>query len=850
MKGGQIMGQVSHLYDLFQPKHYQIYLDINREKKTFTGVTKISGNTSQKEIALHQKFLNILEVKVNGNSTDFKFDDNSETVSFSVPNTGDLNLEVSYSAKLTDSMMGIYPSYYEVDGVKKQLIGTQFETTFARQAFPSIDEPVAKATFDLAIKFDEHEGETVLSNMPEVKTENGVHYFDTTVRMSTYLVAFAFGELQSKLTETKSGVKIGVFSTKAHAEKELDFALDIAKRSIEFYEDYYQTPYPLPHSWQLALPDFSAGAMENWGLVTYREAYLLLNPDNTSLDTKRIVATVIAHELAHQWFGDLVTMKWWDDLWLNESFANMMEYVAIDALQPDWNIWELFQTSEAPQALQRDATDGVQSVHVEVKDPAEIDSLFDPAIVYAKGSRLLVMVRALIGDDALRSGLKAYFKSHKYNNAVGSDLWKALGEASNLDIGSIMNSWLEQPGYPVLNVNVKNGHLVVEQNQFFIGEGTEVDRLWQVPLHADFAQAPKLLTQKELDLGDYQELRKVADKPLRFNVGNTSHVVVNYSPELLEDILVNSQNLTHIDKLQLLQDLRLLADSGLTSYSKVIPLLKEFSNSDSAIVNETLYSIVNNLKFFVTPYSTDETNLKKFVNTLSADQVQRLSWLPKDTDSNDDQLVRPLVLNAALYAENPSAESEAHEIFTQNQDKLLSLSSDIRALVLQNEVKNYNSSQLFESLLEDYRKTSDSSYKQDILFALTSTKNADQIQQIVSYFEDADTIKPQDLRTWYFRTLSNNLGEQAAWDWIRNEWQWLEDTVGGDMEFTSYITVTARALHTEPRLVEFKDFFEPKLNTPGLTREIVMDTKVIESRVAMIERERDHVNAAISDILN
>lgn len=850
MKGGQIMGQVSHLYDLFQPKHYQIYLDINREKKTFTGVTKISGNASQKEITLHQKFLNILEVKVNGNSTDFKFDDNSETVSFSVPNTGDLNLEVSYSAKLTDSMMGIYPSYYEVDGVKKQLIGTQFETTFARQAFPSIDEPVAKATFDLAIKFDEHEGETVLSNMPEVKTENGVHYFDTTVRMSTYLVAFAFGELQSKLTETKSGVKIGVFSTKAHAEKELDFALDIAKRSIEFYEDYYQTPYPLPHSWQLALPDFSAGAMENWGLVTYREAYLLLNPDNTSLDTKRIVATVIAHELAHQWFGDLVTMKWWDDLWLNESFANMMEYVAIDALQPDWNIWELFQTSEAPQALQRDATDGVQSVHVEVKDPAEIDSLFDPAIVYAKGSRLLVMVRALIGDDALRSGLKAYFKSHKYNNAVGSDLWKALGEASNLDIGSIMNSWLEQPGYPVLNVNVKNGHLVVEQNQFFIGEGTEVDRLWQVPLHADFAQAPKLLTQKELDLGDYQELRKVADKPLRFNVGNTSHVVVNYSPELLEDILVNSQNLTHIDKLQLLQDLRLLADSGLTSYSKVIPLLKEFSNSDSAIVNETLYSIVNNLKFFVTPYSTDETNLKKFVNTLSADQVQRLSWLPKDTDSNDDQLVRPLVLNAALYAENPSAESEAHEIFTQNQDKLLSLSSDIRALVLQNEVKNYNSSQLFESLLEDYRKTSDSSYKQDILFALTSTKNADQIQQIVSYFEDADTIKPQDLRTWYFRTLSNNLGEQAAWDWIRNEWQWLEDTVGGDMEFTSYITVTARALHTEPRLVEFKDFFEPKLNTPGLTREIVMDTKVIESRVAMIERERDHVNAAISDILN
>ena len=167
---------------------------------------------------------------------------------------------------------------------------------------------------------------------------------------------------------------------------------DIAKRAIEFYEDFYQTPYPLPHSWQLALPDFSAGAMENWGLITYREAYLLLDPTNTPLDTKELVATVITHELAHQWFGDLVTMKWWDDLWLNESFANMMEYVSVDALNPEWNVWELFQMSDVPAALNRDATDGVQSVHVAVNNQLKLTS-FDGAIVYAKGARMLVMVR-------------------------------------------------------------------------------------------------------------------------------------------------------------------------------------------------------------------------------------------------------------------------------------------------------------------------------------------------------------------------------------------------------------------------------------------------------------------------
>ena len=442
------------LLDTFQPEHYDLYLDIDRGKKTISGRTTITGHASQAQIAVNQKYLQVRSVQVAGQDVPFTTDNQAETINITLPQAGAVTLTIDYTAPLTDTMMGIYPSYYEVNGEKKQLIGTQFETTAARQAFPSVDEPAAKATFSLAIKYDEHPGETIIANMPEDHVENGVHYFQETVRMSTYLVAFAFGEMQSKLTETKSGVKVGVFATKAHQPKELDFALDIAKRAIEFYEDFYQTPYPLPHSWQLALPDFSAGAMENWGLVTYREAYLLLDPDNTSLDMKQLVATVITHELAHQWFGDLVTMNWWDDLWLNESFANMMEYVSVDAIHPDWHIWELFQTSEAPMALQRDATDGVQPVHVAVNNPAEIDSIFDSAIVYAKGSRMLVMVRALLGDDALRKGLKNYFAAHKYHNAKGSDLWQALGEASGLDIGKIMNSWLEQPGYPVVTAAV------------------------------------------------------------------------------------------------------------------------------------------------------------------------------------------------------------------------------------------------------------------------------------------------------------------------------------------------------------------------------------------------------------
>lgn len=838
------------LIDFFQPEHYDLYLDIDRHQKQITGKTTIQGQALQQEIFLNQKYLNITQVQVAGQNVVFQKDDSQERVLISLPKAGVLQLEITYTAPLTDSMMGIYPSYYQVEGVKKQIIGTQFETTAARQAFPCVDEPAAKATFSLAIKFDEQAGETIISNMPEEKVENGVHYFAQTVKMSTYLVAFAFGELQSKITHTQSGVEIGVFATKAHQVKELNFALDIAKRSIEFYEDFYQTPYPLPHSYQLALPDFSAGAMENWGLVTYREAYLTLDPDNTSLNTKANVATVIAHELAHQWFGDLVTMQWWDDLWLNESFANMMEYVAIDALEPNWHIWEIFQTAEAPMALQRDAVDGVQPVHAQVESPADIDSIFDSAIVYAKGARMLVMVRALIGDKALRSGLKNYFAAHQYSNATGGDLWSALGQASGMNISQIMNTWLEQPGYPVVQVQLEGEDLCLSQQQFFIGANQEHERQWQIPLEANFSAAPQIMAQKTINLGNYQQLRQKNGAPLRLNVGNESHFIVHYDPILLDDILTTVKDLDAISQLQILQDLLLLAESKRISYAQLINLLPKFADSPFHIVNEALYRVINNLKKFVDPNSSAEKNLRTFADQLSKDQVQRLGWQQHPQETEEDTLTRPLVLNAALYAKNPASLTAAHQLFVDNQQNLAALSADIRVLVLKNEVQNFGNKQLFDKLLTEYRQTADGNYKADLCAALTQVTDSQLVSQIVQLFEDSETIKPQDLRAWFYGLLANPQGQQKAWDWLRDDWTWLEQTVGGDMEFSSYITVIAQVFRTPARLQEFRDFFEPKLNTPGLTREIKMDTSIIASRVQLISEEQAAVNEAVKQQIN
>ncbi|CCK84796.1 Aminopeptidase N [Lactobacillus equicursoris DSM 19284 = JCM 14600 = CIP 110162] len=839
---------VKRFYETFHPDHYDLFIDVNRAERSFSGTSTIHGEIKEETVLVHQKYMTISSVTVDGQAVPFTFSDDFEGIKIEAGKTGEATIKIAYSAPLTDTMMGIYPSYYQVDGVKKELIGTQFETTFAREAFPCVDEPEAKATFSLALKFDEHEGETVLANMPEDRVEDGVHYFKETVRMSSYLVAFAFGEMRSVTTHTKSGVLIGVYSTQAHQEKELTFSLDIAKRAIEFYEDFYQTPYPLPQSLQLALPDFSAGAMENWGLVTYREAYLLLDPDNTTLEMKKLVATVVTHELAHQWFGDLVTMEWWDNLWLNESFANMMEYLSVDHLEPNWHIWEMFQTSEAAAALTRDATDGVQSVHVEVNDPAEIDALFDGAIVYAKGSRMLVMVRSLLGDEALRKGLKYYFDQHKFGNAAGDDLWDALSTATDLNIGEIMHTWLDQPGYPVVNAFVEAGHLKLTQKQFFIGEGKEVGRKWEIPLNANF-KAPKIMSDVEVDLGDYEELRAEAGHALRLNVGNNSHFIVKYDQTLMDDIMKEAKDLDPVSQLQLMQDLRLLAEGKQVSYADLVPVLELFKNSPSHLVIDALYTAAAQLRQFVEAGSAEEANLRAFYNDLSKDQVARLGWMPKAGESDEDIQMRPYILSASLYGKNEASEKQAHEIYVEYQDKLASLSADIRAYVLINEVENYGSSDLTDKLVALYQATSDPSFKMDLEAAIVKSKDEKELKKIISWFENAEIVKPQDLRGWFRGVLSNAKGEQLAWDWIRDEWAWMEKTVGGDMEFATFITVISKVFKTQKRYDEFDSFFTDKESDMLLNREIKMDRKVIASRVDLIASEKDAVNAAVKAAL-
>lgn len=842
------MQAVKHFIETFVPEHYDLFLDLNRADKTFSGKVTITGEAKASKIYLHQKDLTVEAVVVAGQARPFTLDKDNEALYIELEAAGPVLVTITYTGKITDNMTGIYPSYYTVDGVKKEIISTQFESHFAREAFPSVDEPEAKATFDLSLKFDQAEGELALSNMPEIDVESrkatGVWKFETTPRMSSYLLAFAAGDMQGITAKTKNGTLVGVYATKAHPESNLEFALDIAVRCIEFYEEYYGVKYPIPQSLHVALPDFSAGAMENWGLVTYREIYLLVDENSTAL-SRQTVALVVAHELAHQWFGNLVTMKWWDDLWLNESFANMMEYVSVDAIEPSWKIFEDFQTSGAPYALKRDATDGVQSVHVEVKHPDEINTLFDGAIVYAKGSRLMHMLRRWLGDDAFRKGLGSYFEKHQYGNTIGRDLWDALSQASGRDVAAFMDAWLEQPGYPVVTAKVENDCLILTQKQFFIGEHEDKGRLWPVPLNSNWQGLPDTLTTERLEIPNYAALAAQNEGALRLNTENTAHYITDYQGELLDALLNNLSSLDNISKLQIVQERRLLAESGMISYADLLPVISKLANETSYMVVSAVSQVLEGLNRFVDEGSQTEEDYKVLLKVLSQSNFDRLGFERQDGESDEDEMVRQLIVGNMIKADDETAKAQASQIFDRYRDNLEKLPAAIRLQVLVNQIKHHESKELTKLYLDLYVASNDGSFKNALSTALSYTKNKETLNELLATWKDKFTVKPQDLSAWYARFLSRDFTQEAVWTWARENWDWIKAALGGDMSFDSFVISPAVVFKTEERLTEYKAFFEPQLDDMAISRNISMGIKEIAARVELVKREKEAVEKAI-----
>jgi len=837
---------VKRLIDQFIPEHYSLSLTLNQIEKAFSGVVTIKGALAANApgISLHAKYLDIASVVVDGKNADFTFSDNDELqVTHPDLKAGNHIVVLTFSGKITDAMHGLYPCYFEHDGVKKQLLATQFESHHARELFPCIDEPEAKATFDVTLTTQKDI--TVLGNMPIAKqtTENDllVTSFQTTPKMSTYLLAFVVGEMHSKSGKTKRGIDVNVWATPAQPLSSLDFALDAAIRSIDFYEEYFGTDYPLPKSDHVALPDFSNGAMENWGLITYRETTLLADLDTISIGSKQYVALVIAHELAHQWFGNLVTMRWWNNLWLNESFATLMEYLAIDSLYPDWNIWLDFSTNESIMALRRDSIDGVQPVQLDVSHPDEISTLFDGAIVYAKGARLLRMLEFYVSSATFKNGLKQYFKDHAYANTEADDLWRAIGKASGQDITELMQTWISQSGYPVVHAGKEKGVVTLSQEQFFVGPHSGSDKLWPIPLNASDVALPKLLTEKSVTV-ETDSL-----KPLRLNVGDTAHFITHYDEATLRQLLneVESGTMSPLDRLQLLNEATLLVRGNILPSARLIDFIKSYRHETSEQVWTIIFLALGELRKFVENDSEAEKKLRAFSADIASEQYARLGWEVRAGESEDDSKLRSTILSLTLYGESPEVLKKAQTIYKSNT--LTTLDAELRPLIISSVVRNGDAS-IVDELLAEYKKSTSGELRQDICVGITSTRLPQKISELLDTIKNSEIIRPQDVAHWFVYLVRGRESRALAWQWIRDNWQWIVDTFASGKSYDDYPRYTASALTTRQQLQEYTEFFTPMKDIPALTRAIAMGVSEIEGRLELIERDGPAVIAALNDL--
>ncbi|HET9411826.1 MAG TPA: M1 family aminopeptidase, partial [Candidatus Saccharimonadales bacterium] len=541
---------VRQLTHLFTPNSYALTLDLTeRVARNFSGIVVIQGELTKtaEHIVLHSKELTISSAHINGKTATWEHGEDDELLlsTDQALQSGNHELRIKFTGKITDPMHGLYPCYFEVEGKKKELLATQLESHYAREIFPCIDEPAGKSTFDVSLVTEKHV--TVLGNTPVASSQEAANSltttFKTTPKMSPYLLAFAVGELKYTETTNKNGVLIRAYSTPGK-EDQTKFSLDYAAKTLEFYDEYFGLPYPLPKLDLIALPDFSSAAMENWGLVTFREAYMLVDEANTPADMRETIASVVTHELAHQWFGNLVTMKWWDDLWLNESFAKWMENYSIDHLNPEWQVWEQFGASEQQYAFNRDSLANVQAVREPVRHPEELNSLFDPAIVYAKGGCLIRMLQHYLGDTAFRDGLRIYMKRHQYNNADADDLWTALDEASGKDVKGFMHRWLTQPGHPVVTANQDGGSLTLTQRRFFANpaHATDLTTRWPLPLLSDQLDADLMATEAATF--------SASDTPVLINKNHTGFYHTQYDSNSLKAIAnqVSHGGLSAVDR--------------------------------------------------------------------------------------------------------------------------------------------------------------------------------------------------------------------------------------------------------------------------------------------------------------
>ncbi|KAI9676269.1 MAG: Aminopeptidase 2 mitochondrial [Trizodia sp. TS-e1964] len=655
-----------------KPTNYDLTLEPNFEDYTYKGTVVISLDVVEKSqsISLNTKDLGLQSVKVlSGSKTitsapkvEYHEDSQTTTISFDghIDAGSQAQLEISFTGKLNDNMAGFYRSSYEdpVDGSKRYIATTQMEPTDARRAFPCFDEPALKATFDITLIADKKY--TCLSNM-DVASEKNIEGFTTkravkfnrTPLMSTYLLAFIVGELN--YIETKDfRVPVRVYATPDRTIKDGAFSLELAAKTLAFYEKAFDSKFPLPKMDMVAVPDFSAGAMENWGLITYRVVDLLFDEKVSGASTKHRIAEVVQHELAHQWFGNLVTMDFWDGLWLNEGFATWMSWYSCNTFYPEWKVWQSYVTDSLQNALSLDALRSSHPIEVPVKRADEINQIFD-AISYSKGSCVLRMISKHLGEDIFMEGIRRYLKKHAFGNTQTSDLWAALSDASGKDVEKLMTIWTKKVGYPVVSVteDENSSSIHLKQNRFLrtadVKPG-EDDTLYPVFV----GLRTKDGVDEEAIMSGREQVIKVPSLDFfKLNADHSGIYRTSYSPARLEKLgqAAKAGHLTVEDRAGMIADAGALAASGFQKTSGLLSLLKGLdSESEFVVWDEVITRIASIRNAWVFEDDKVKESLKAFQRVLISEKAHRAGWKFEESDDHLQQQFKTLLFGSAGLA--------------------------------------------------------------------------------------------------------------------------------------------------------------------------------------------------------
>lgn len=825
-----------------KPERYKIILKPDLEKFIFEGEETVYLFLEKpiKQITLHSAELEILSCEWVHKTKEvwagkISYNKKAETATFTFPKnleTGKGELKLKFKGILNDKMRGFYRSKYVLDGVDKHLATTQFESTDARRAFPCFDEPSHKAIFDVTLMIPSQTvaiSNTIESNIKEHEGGIKIVKFEPTPKMSTYLLAFIVGEFENIEGKSKKETVVRVFTTPGKTEQGR-FALDVAIKCLDFYEQYFGIDYPLPVLDLIAIPDFAAGAMENWGAVTYRESTLLIDEEKSSLGNKQWVGMVVAHELAHQWFGNLVTMEWWTHLWLNEGFASFIEYLAIDHVFPEWDIWTQFVSSEMGTAYSLDSLKNTHPIEVEVGHPAEISEIFDK-VSYSKGASILRMLHEYLGPKDFQKGLQHYLKRHAYGNAQTEDLWKSLEEISKKPVGKIMANWTSKPGHPVIRVQVTGDRLQLTQTRFFsspISKKESKDKtIWSIPLNG------KLMDKRMMVIPDRGE---------KLNAGETSFVRVDYPKKYLDGLerAIKERKLSSPDRLGLIRDTFDLAQAGGSPTTLALELAQSYIDEEDYTVWAELTGHLSQLDSLLA-YEKFYEDFRKYGREIYKGIGRKMGWEKKKGEKHTDALLRGMV----LYKLGSFGDKETINMVYKLWKSGEKVDPDLKGVVYNLVAENGAQSE-WNALVKMYKEEDNQQERDRLGRSLGLFKNKSLLKKTLE-FSISKHVRFQNSLQIIASVWSNPQGRYLAWEFIKKKWKMLKERYAGGHYFTRVFGPATEFT----KVSDAKDVekFTTKNPIPEAKRTIAQALEQIYSNAEWLKRDKEGVRKFLEKVV-